>query len=246
MWVDNITKEGEQGEGNMYFGKDHILQATDGLWYHLLDKNKFTVSKTRPPSESNDPSLPKVNHMQNQEAHPAPPSTPAPAPNQPASPSKPEGDPFGKDKKDFLAFLNVAKPDYITYTVSASWANLAALKPLSTLKDFPPILAGTFNVANDRYGNLYFTPINLTIRTPGSSGSIMFNYMSKLCGPSQMKSFLTGVSYNFTAGEIVGGSITANQDFSMFSMGFGVTTKGMSLSISNQPAKFTLTGGLSW
>jgi hypothetical protein len=240
-WDGRVKKKGDEAEGDMYLGKDYTLTATDGKTYHLMDNNQIEIVPAPTNRQGGSAGAP---NQKAPSAEPKKPETPVPPSSTPTSP---DGDPFGKDKKKFLSLLANSKPDFITFSISAPLGNLGAIKPLSKLKDIPPYFSTSFNVANDRYGNLYYTPISAGIGSPGNSGNIMLNYMFNPTTPQELKSFLTGVSYSFSGGNIVGGALTTNQSFSQWSLGVGVTTKGASVSTANQPALFINEGaGLKW
>ncbi len=238
VWDGRVKKKGDELKGDMYLGKDYTLTANDGKTYHLMDNNKLEIIPTPTNQQGRSAGMPKQNG-----ASPNPETSVQPG----AAPASPGDNPSGKNSKNFLSLLANSKPDYITFSISAPMGNLGALKPLSTLKDIPPYFSGALNVANDRYGNLYYTPISAGAGSPGNAGNIMLNYMITPTTAPQLKSFLTGVSYNFTGGYVVGGSLTTNQTFSQWSFGVGVTTKGAGVSTANQPALFINEGGgITW
>jgi hypothetical protein len=110
---------------------------------------------------------------------------------------------------------------------------------LGKLSGIPPFFAGSFSVTNDRNGNMYYTPLVGSIGTPGNAANMMLNYMVYPTNEAGLKSYLTGISYNITGGYVVGMSITANQHFNQWSVGVGLTTKGVAVSTANQPEFFT-------
>lgn len=260
VWKRAVHKEGDQAEGEIYIGRDEVISATDGRYYHLradgnasptrkpkdrkvADLRKYTPKgKLHPLGEQNKPSASGTPNA----------TSPSPTARPNASPSSEPGKPQNGSSKsgngtwDVLQSAVTSAPDYISTTVSLPISVPSMIKG-SDGTSVPPLTLTTFSVVNDRYGNLYFTPVGASLPVSDkASGSLMLNYMFTPTSREDLKSFLTGTAYSVGGGYIIGGCLTTNSDFSKWSLGIGLTTPGIGGTVSHQPPAFITQGGLTW
>ena len=245
VYDPNVHNGSDVKGSDYYIGKDIIIFATDKKYYHLSsDGNAYRLNHpTKRQKQSASPMGPPVPPKGGAEK----PDTPTNNPQNTKGPSPSDGTSELPPSPPGLG-LGLLDPEFITLNLSSPLQLPSGILPDKLNVPF----TGSLQVTNDKYGNVYITPLNATGTNSAStklSVSLMYYFMLKPSNPSEkdLGSFLTGTSVSITGGDIVGGSVMTNHRFNQWAIGVGYTSPSVSLTISQQPPAWVFPHvGLKW
>jgi RHS repeat-associated protein len=246
----DVTSKTKLADGEIYIGKQKVIGATDQKYYHLKINGKA--------SEISKEKFDKLK-IEIGEATLSGGSKPEPKKKE----EKPKNEEPGNDKENnegkkgqgipFILGFGQNSPDFFSGSYSGPisvFGKFEKIKNGGSVEPLSSFLNISVNYVNDRYGNVYISPLNLGIGTPGNSANIMIHNMFKptVVTRKELYSYLTGVSYGVSGGfRFLGGAVSTNQNGSMISVGFGLTSgSGFGASIGFQPEYFSKGGGKKW
>jgi RHS repeat-associated protein len=237
VWDKTVKSKKDVKPGDRYLGKNYTYTDVNGDTWRLRDGGK-----------ANKISLPVSNSKNRKTNHgpDLPPGNPSPAGSDSDSSPTPEAGTANESGSDGFTSppsppgigIGGLNPDFISITGSATLAINASRIPFAEKEKSQIPFSASINITNDRYGNVYITPLNASLGSPSTvTASIMYGFMIKPSAPDekQLNSFLTGTGMNFVGGRIIGGTVMTNDKMNQWAIGIGFTMSGWSVGISHQP-----------
>ncbi len=256
VWRKDVTSKTKLGKNEHYITRDGIISCTDGKSYRLAYNGRaYSVSDEKKKSLLNNGL--KVVEMPT----PAKGNNEKPGNNNNAE-SETESNQVDnnneKEEKETEGYpigfgFGLVSPEFITYNYTGNinvFGELTKNAANNNASSFP--MYGNFTVTNDKYGNLYFTPFNLTIPFNFNANAAVTTwhlYKPAVLNEKELRDFICGVSFE-AAGtwNYVSCAIQTDEKGSIWAVGLGLAApkKDGSVSIGFQPEFMVIGGGKKW